>query len=277
MAGRAGTAGTPRTPGTSDLEVLENLMDRAWPAPVRNDTGEWVFRAAEGVTQRANSVWPRCQARSAPDALREAEQWYRLHRLPPIFQVFDDEKSSALNALLDERRYTRQSETLIMVRGTAPALTASSARDVDAIAGVELAAAPSAEWLGLWWSVDGRGGASPPAIVRTILVGCPALYALVRDDDGTVAAVGRLALPEGSGWGGVYAMATSPQHRRNGYASAVLEALLTVGRKLDVEGFWLLVTKSNAGARMLYGKAGFTERGRYLYRQAPLRRAPGGC
>ena len=39
--------------------TYEALMDAAWPAPERHDLGEWVLRAADGVTQRANSVWPR--------------------------------------------------------------------------------------------------------------------------------------------------------------------------------------------------------------------------
>ena len=38
---------------------LETLMDAAWPAAEREESGGWVLRAASGVTQRANSVWPR--------------------------------------------------------------------------------------------------------------------------------------------------------------------------------------------------------------------------
>ena len=34
-------------------------MDAAWPAAEREESGGWVLRAASGVTQRANSVWPR--------------------------------------------------------------------------------------------------------------------------------------------------------------------------------------------------------------------------
>ncbi|WP_260680706.1 hypothetical protein [Arthrobacter sp. KBS0703] len=54
-------------PDLISLPRLEELMDAAWPAPDRHDTGEWVLRAADGVTpvsythlgvtQRANSVW----------------------------------------------------------------------------------------------------------------------------------------------------------------------------------------------------------------------------
>lgn len=261
--------------GTSralDLRLIEELMDSAWPATVREDTGEWIMRAAGGVTQRANSVWPRREARDPASALRAAEQWYRRQRLPVIFQVFDDERSSGLNALLDGQRFSTQSETLIMA-GAAGTLTPNTA----GTAAVELADSPSEEWLRLWWSVDGRGGDAELAVARGILEGCPSVYALVRDDDGHAAAVGRLAVPDGAGWGGVYSMATDRLHRRQGYASAVLAALLNHGQQRGLEGFWLLVTAANLGAQSLYGQAGFNEVGRYMYRQAPLRRAPGGC
>lgn len=255
----------------ADLELIEALMDRAWPAPVREDAGEWVLRAADGVTQRANSVWPRREASNPAGALRLAEQWYRRQRQPLIFQVFDDERSTRLNALLDERRFSRQSETLIMVREAPAAPLTSGGADV------ELSASPSPEWLHLWWSVDGRGGQAELAVARDILEGCPSLYALVRDDDGGAAAVGRLAIAEDAGWGGVYAMATSSLHRRRGYASSVLDALLAQGFQKGLESFWLLVTAGNTHAQSLYTKAGFSEHGRYVYRQAPLKRAPGGC
>ncbi|MEE2569234.1 GNAT family N-acetyltransferase [Pseudarthrobacter sp. J64] len=259
-----------------DLELIEDLMDRAWPATVREDTGTWVLRAAGGVTQRANSVWPRREADAPADALRDAGQWYRRQRLPLIFQVFDDERSSGLNALLDEQRFTRQSETLIMVKDAAPDVPVQFDAGPEGPA-VEVSSSPSEEWLRLWWEVDGRGGDAELGIARGILQGCPSVYVLVRNRDGGAAAVGRLAVPEGAGWGGLYAMATDRRHRRNGYASAVVTALLGEGRRLGLEGFWLLVTAGNPGAQALYRKFGFSERGRYLYRQAPLKRAPGGC
>lgn len=254
---------------------LESLMDKAWPALEREDTGEWVLRASGGVTQRANSVWPRNPAggqvgnQGIMRAVRAATEWYRLRRLPLIFQVFDDSRSAALNAYLDRQRYTRQSATKIMVRGTESLPVDSSGRDV------EITDEPSEEWLRVWWAVDGRGGDAELSVAHRILSACPALYALVRDDDGVPAAVGRLALV--GGWGGIYSMATSTGHRRRGYGTTVLAALLNAGTHQDLEGFWLLVTEANHGAQRLYSHAGFTDYGSYLYRQAPLRRASSGC
>ncbi len=261
-----------RPSGAGDLEAL---MDAAWPAAEREDAG-WVLRAAAGVTQRANSVWPRNEpgtdgpARQA--ALRQARLWYRSRRLPLIFQVAEDPRCAGLNALLDQEGFTRQSETLVLVRGAEPARPAGPA---DAECGVEVTAEPTPEWLRLWWSVDGRGGDRELAIARGILTGCPALYALVRDDAGDPAAVGRLALVQGRG--GLYCMAARPDARRRGFGTRIAEALLRAGAARGLSGYWLLVTAANTGARSLYEQAGFIEAGRYAYRQDRPKRALTGC
>ncbi|WP_354214430.1 MULTISPECIES: GNAT family N-acetyltransferase [unclassified Arthrobacter] len=252
-------------------------MDAAWPAPDREEAGGWVFRAANGVTQRANSIWPRSEPAGSTheqlSLLREARAWYRRRRIPVIFQVFDDARSAALNALLDAQGFTRQSETVIMVRDT------DGAAKPPADPGVELSAEPSAEWLRLWWSVDGRGGEESLHTARGILEGCPSLYALVRDENRVPAAVGRLALPAGGDirCGGLYSMATRPDVRRRGYAIRIMQSLLAAGMEQSLESYWLLVTASNHGAQQLYSRSGFREVGRYIYRQDRPKRHLTGC
>jgi ribosomal protein S18 acetylase RimI-like enzyme len=257
------------------LTGIEALMDAAWPAPDREESGGWVLRAASGVTQRANSIWPRDPGDDPHlqlAALRSARLWYRNRRLPVIFQVFEDPRSAPLNAVLDTEGFTRQSETLVLVRDGG---TDSPAAD----SGVEMSAEPSDEWLRLWWSVDGRGDDTALAVARGILGRCPSLYALVRDDDGVPAAVGRLAVPPGgiAQHGGLYCMATRPDARRRGYAGRILQALLAAGADRGVASCWLLVTAANSGARELYARAGFREAGRYLYRQERPKRHLTGC
>lgn len=258
------------------LPDLEAVMDAAWPAPDREESGGWVLRAADGVTQRANSIWPRSEPDGTPHDrlawLRDARAWYRSRRLPVIFQVFDNARSAALNAVLDEEGFTRQSETLILVRGAGGDIPVPDT-------GIELSARPTDEWLRLWWSVDGRGDEDSLAAARGILEGCESLYALVRDDDGVPAAVGRLAVPPGGAgsWGGLYCMATRPDARRRGYSNRVLRSLLGAGAAQGLVGYWLLVTAANSGARELYARAGFRETGRYLYRQERPKRHLTGC
>jgi ribosomal protein S18 acetylase RimI-like enzyme len=267
------------------LPELERVMDAAWWAPDREEAGGWVLRAADGVTQRANSIWPRPEPvgsqHDRPALLREARAWYRSRRLPVIFQVFDNARNEPLNAFLDAEGFTRQSETLILV-GDGDGHGDGGAGTPAPDAGVDLSAEPSEEWLRLWWSVDGRGGEDSLDTARRILEGCPSLYALVRDDDGVPAAVGRLAIPQGrpdgtGGWGGLYCMATRPDARRLGYATRVLRALLQAGAAQGVDAYWLLVTAANRGAQELYAKSGFREAGRYLYRQERPKRHLTGC
>lgn len=272
------TAGPAPQPTLSDLE---DAMDAAWPAPERHEAGGWVLRAAGGVTQRANSIWPRQDpdggAAGFPAMLRGARSWYRSRRLPVIFQVLEDGRTASLTEFLDGLGFTRQSGTLVMARGPwTPG--AGGAGTVDNGRAVELSGEPSVEWLQLWWDVDGRGGDDALATARNILTGCPSVYALVRDDDGRPAAVGRLALPGGPGRrGGIYCMATHRDSRRRGYGTSVLRALLSEGAARDLDGYWLLVTAANDAAQVLYSAAGFQETARYHYRQDPPRRALAGC
>ena len=91
------------------------------------------------------------------------------------------------------------------------------------------------------------------------------------------AAVGRLAVPPLGEEGGLYCMATRPDARRRGFASRVLRSLLREGGTQGISSYWLLVTAANAGARELYGGSGFTEAGRYYYRQERPKRHLTGC
>lgn len=265
-------------PPNIETAALESAMNAAWPALEQDYADGWVLRAAEGVTQRANSIWPRDTSGlgrgDLPALLRGARSWYSSRRLPVIFQLFEDAGVAALHGLLDAEGFTRQSETLVMTRSTMQVPAPAAKRGTRA---VELAPEPSEEWLGVWWQVDGRGGEDARAVAQQILEGCPAVYALVRDSDGLPAALGRLALPGGSNLGGLYCMATLPEARRRGFAAAILDSLLEAGNQRDVAGFWLLVTAANHAAQELYAKAGFKEAGRYLYRQERPRRAPTGC
>jgi ribosomal protein S18 acetylase RimI-like enzyme len=136
-------------------------------------------------------------------------------------------------------------------------LTALGTQDVD------IAEAPTPEWLELWWAVDGRGDADALAVAEKILTGGPALYATIRDPEGA-AAVGRLALV--GEWGGVYCLAVRPDARRRGLGAAVLSGLLAAGADHGVTRSWLQVRQENVTARRLYQRAGYVDAALYHYR-----------
>ena len=266
------------------LDTLESLMDAAWLSLEQTTSHGWMLRSAGTVTQRANSVWPHCSPSEITPAkltaaLSAATTWYSQHRQPVIFQIMHREENAALETLLDEQRYSRQSETIVMT-APAPAPALRAAAELNNGITIEISTQPSEQWLELWWSVDGRGGHAERDIVERILLGTPALYALAVNAQGQPVGTGRLAMPtvdDGEGWGGLYSIAAHPDARRQGIASSILQALMRAGRAEGLENYWLLVTSANTGAQALYAAAGFAEVARYHYRQAPLRRALGAC
>lgn len=270
--------------GAGDLDHLEQLMNAAWPAPDAEDLDGWFLRSAGGVTQRANSVWPVSAPSDSAAALRATTRWYADRRQPVIFQLSHRAENAALEALLDQQSYSKQSQTLIMTATAGPAAAPGSAVEVTnplpPTSTITMSDAPTQDWLELWWSVDGRGGPQEMAMAHSILIAAPALYATAHDQHGVAVGTGRLAMPNvagSAGWGGLYSMAVHPRARRRGIATEILGALTRAGEDRGLHSYWLMVTAANIGAQQLYTRAGFTEQGRYHYRQAPLLRALGAC
>ncbi|MFA1545807.1 GNAT family N-acetyltransferase [Actinomadura chokoriensis] len=228
---------------------LGELVAEAWPAPSTQDIGGWLLRHADGVTKRANSVLPVGEPGDVGQAVERAERFYGALGLPTVFSVDAQARPKELDRFLDGRGYELVDPTIAMET------------ELDGPyeqGGVEIAEAPSQEWLDLWWSVDGRYDHQLP-MAEKILTGVPAGYASL---DGV--AVGRGVL-QGE-WLGVYAMAVAPEARRQGLGRRVLEALLGWGREQGCDRAYLVVVARNAPARAMYEAAGFVQAGGYHYR-----------
>jgi ribosomal protein S18 acetylase RimI-like enzyme len=89
-------------------------------------------------------------------------------------------------------------------------------------------------------------------------------YALLRIE-GQPAGMG-LAVME-RGWVGIFSMATEPEFRRRGIATAVLRTLADWGAANGAQRLYLQVMENNDPAQALYGKLGFETLYHYHYRQ----------
>jgi ribosomal protein S18 acetylase RimI-like enzyme len=83
----------------------------------------------------------------------------------------------------------------------------------------------------------------------------PALSPLWLDDAGKVIAAALLAVRGKRGWIGGFGVA--PEYRGQGYATALVEHMLEVGRQRGMESITLEVLSENAPAIRVYRKAGF--------------------
>jgi N-acetylglutamate synthase len=242
-----------------DISLFDRLVDEAWPAPCRTESGGWIFRHAGGVTKRANSVLPLGERGDLPQAVEEAESFYADLGLPCVFSVGGG-ATEGLDAELANRGYRLVDQTLVM--------TAAIPGGSHGAGEAAIEVAPSERWLSTWWEVDGGrhpdgGETSAREWAGRILRGVEAGYASL----GKGSAVGR-AVPQGE-WLGVYCMAVLPAARRRGLGGSVLRALLAWGGGHGADRAYLVVTEKNAAARALYESEGFGVAGRYHYRVRP--------
>jgi len=230
--------------------------------------GDWLLRAAEGFTGRANSALAAGDpGRPLPDAVEAVRAWYAaLGQRAMIAVPFGmDGPAGELDGLLDALGWSRRDGAAIVMtaRPAAIAGLATASAPAALISPVQVAEAPDEAWLGMYHY---RGQKLPP-VARRLLMSAPwQAFASVREDGQTIA-IGRVAAD--AGWAGITAIETDPAHRRRGLARAVTVALAMVAASRGAMGLYLQVEDTNAAARTLYAGMGFTNHHRYHYRIAP--------
>ena len=72
-----------------EIALLEELGTNAWPAERIHTIAGWRLRTTEGVTRRANSVWPnRAEgALSLAERIDAVEAFYEAQGLPACFHI----------------------------------------------------------------------------------------------------------------------------------------------------------------------------------------------
>jgi hypothetical protein len=142
------------------IDELERAAARHWQAPETQRLGEWLLRAAQGFTGRANSALPLGDPGvPLPAAVAAVTDWYRRRRLPPMIVVprpLHDARGHRLDDFLAERTWALRS---------APALvmTAAIADIPRAHSDVQLDPEPAPDWLALYRY---RGQQLPPIAPR---------------------------------------------------------------------------------------------------------------
>ena len=240
---------------------IEALGFRAWPAANSLYDGSWLVRLTAGhPSRRLNSV-------NALDRMDDRELDARISRIAGRFAAYDRGivfrqtplAPPALAAWLDERRYSREGETLVMTAATAD-LPLEDAREQiplqDVGAFVEAVLAVRGASRGLKSGLTEVLSAIRPAKGMFVI------------SDGDVPVATALAVHDGE-FAGVFEVATSEPHRRAGLGRAVTTAALRWAASRGASRAWLQVEADNEPALGLYGGLGFAEAYRYHYRAAP--------
>ena len=265
---------------------LEQRAALGWRAPEEERLGDWLLRAADGFTGRANSALatghPGCPLDHAARSVRD---WYQARGLPAMIAISYPAgrlQAVPLDGFLAGLGWgVRPGTATVMTAqagqvagaartGRAGGVLAGRAGGspgpgpAEVPTGVEMAPEPSEEWLALYHY---RGQPGLPPIARQVLTSAPwQAFASVRAGGQTIA-IGRVAAA--AGWAGLTAIEVAPGHRRRGLATAVTAALAAQAAAHGAGHVYLQVEDDNEPARILYRRIGFTAHHDYHYRIAP--------
>ena len=236
---------------------LERAAARHWQAPDIQPLGDWLLRAAEGFTGRANSALPAGDpGLPLPEAVTAVVQWYRRRDLRPMIVLPQGAAPEPLEGLLAERSWVPRP-------GPAFVMTADIADIPARPADVRFAPEPDTAFLGLYRY---RGQDLPP-IARTLMMSAPwqAFGSIMRD--GRAVAVGRVSVD--GDLGVLTAVEVDATCRRQGLGAAITSALADAAASQGARRILLQVETGNAPARALYQRCGFRDSHRYHYMIAP--------
>jgi len=239
---------------------LERLAARSWRGLEEERFGNWLLRASDGFTGRANSALVVGEPPTdLATAVRTLTDWYVTRGLRPRAQVpVPVPGSEAADAAFDAAGWLRDDDNLV--------LTASLADWPAPRVAVDLAPEPDEAWL---TGYRYRGTPLPP-VARAVLVNAEdPVFASIRCDPAPVrpAAVARGVVVED--WLIVTAVTVDEGHRRRGLASSIMAGLGAWARDRGGRSCVLQVAGDNAPALSLYARLGFTEHHRYHYRLGP--------
>jgi ribosomal protein S18 acetylase RimI-like enzyme len=249
--------------------LIEQLAANAWPAATVQLVDGWLLRHTSGVARRrSNSALPPPGAACASAAQRAqvldlAERFYARRSQPTVVQVSPAELHDQLDLELAARGYRRQAPTLVL---TAPIHRVPVSAPTTWALAVSVADTASPRWLAAWSAIEARPDAAATNQLILARIGPPAGY-VTATHDGDVVGVGMLVVERG--WAGVFCMATRPQARRRGVATAVLQHAAGWAADQGAHHLYLQVEEHNLPALRLYRRFGFQPSHRYHYRVAP--------
>ncbi|QFT57956.1 Acetyltransferase (GNAT) family protein [Sulfitobacter sp. THAF37] len=231
---------------------LYEICDRTWPAARRFEHGNWTLREGRGGGKRVSAATARGPVESAD--IDEAEIAMRALDQTPLFMVREGDE--ALDRLLDARGYGIV-DPVIMYTIPTDRLTDLPIPRVTAFEIWE----PLAIMREIW--AQGGVGTARIAVMERAEVKT-AILSRWKEKPGGVAFA---AVHDGICM--VHAVEVLPHQRRQGVAGWMMRRAAFWAQARGAALLAVLCVEQNAGANALYQAIGFTECGRYHYRQSP--------
>jgi GNAT superfamily N-acetyltransferase len=255
------------------VEVAERRALASWPARETEPLGQWLLRASDGYSARANSVLADGDPGVAFDtALSRVRAFYAQRGLAAWAQVVvGSEVHRGFQSAGWVLARPGEADSLFQLVSVSSALRV--VRRVLQSSGTEvtLSATVDAAWL----TGDPRAAEYGAAAVAVLEGPADVGFASVRlpgSDD--VVAIGRVARGAGAvagddDWAGITNVWVSPAHRRQGLGTVVMGALLAWAAERGATTAYLQVRGDNKAGLEAYDRLGFVTHHAYRYLAAP--------
>ena len=245
---------------------LETLAADALPAQVCEKLDGWRLRYNGGVTRRANSVLAEYAGTLALEKkLRQAEAFYARQGAKARFQLCPASQPANLDEVLTKRGYSHEPGAKVQVADLSTVMAhVTPSENVT----TEVLDTPSGVWLEVYEAVEGVEGDQKHVRREMFRALEKATFVLVRLN-GQPAAAGLGVY--GEGHVGIFNVATLPEQRRRGAATAVLAGLAQWGAAQGAHTLYLQVAEGNVSAQKAYARAGFETLYAYHYWNEPAR------
>lgn len=232
----------------------------AWPPSTVQYTDEgWVLRATPELPRRGRSNHALVPTRPLQPveyeaALAKVADFAAAHGVACGLQIGPTEYHQHLIEELSTRGWGLQQDVIVM---TAATQTVAADADPEFLLEVDDSATPA--WMAAWERCEGRDDADAHA--QSVFVSMAGRARFARTGDRAVG-----ISVEHDGIVGMFCLAVSPDHRRQGLGKALVRAMLA---QHDAPLTYLQVFSDNAAGRALYESLGFQEAYRYRHALAP--------
>ncbi len=237
---------------TPDAPMLYDVIEGTWPPARKWSEGAWTLRDGAGGGKRVSAAT--AQGAVSDADIDGAEVAMRGNGQAPLFMIRDGEE--ALDALLDARGYARVDEVVMYTLPIAALIDKKIPR-VTCFTLWE----PLAIMVEIW--AEGGIGSERLAVMNRAAVKTGILTRWNEKPAGVAFAAVH------NGVTMVHAVEVLYHQRRLGVAEWMTRAAAFWGAEQGAEHLAVLCVAENTGARSLYTKLGFTEAGRYHYRELP--------
>jgi len=237
---------------------IEEASLSAWPALQYIFYDGWLLRFARGYTKRANSVNTLYGSSLDVDEKIDAcEKIYRERGLPPIFRLNPFSHPADLDHVLEQRHYQRIDPTLVQYRSL-------DSNALEPARRCELHHENLDRWMDVFCRISGAE-ITDQQTHREMLDAIPSrrLLATLADEE-RVRACG-VGVQENE-YMGLFDLTTDPDFRNRGYGATLVAEMLRWGLAQGASHAYLQVMESNAPARHLYSRLGFSTIYPYWYR-----------